>query len=313
MPSDARKTDLLLLTFNSFVWGTGWSAIKYCQDRMGPVELNVWTLGISLPAILPFAYVEYRRKKALKRALTGRDYLDYGIMGLLGLMAMTLLFNWGAQLSLAVNGALITTAVPILTALIAVIVLGERLTRARVLGLAIAFLGVLAISDISWGSVSIFGPYLRGNLLLLAGAVGNAIYVVYGKKLLDHSGPVTVLFCGQVIGLLGSLPLLVLNPFRMDAIRAYPLATWLSLLFLGTVFYSFTVIIFFKILVRIDAGQIMIFAYLQPVFGVIMAAVLLHERITTSMILGGLLVIAGTLVVTFERPTGIKASQEARG
>ena len=133
MASEARKADPLLLTFLSFVWGTGWSAIKYCQDRMGPVELNVWTLGISLPAILPFAYVEYRRGEALKRALTTRDYLDYGIMGLLGLMAMTLLFNWGAQLSQAVNGALITTAVPILTALIAVMVLGERLTRARVL------------------------------------------------------------------------------------------------------------------------------------------------------------------------------------
>jgi drug/metabolite transporter (DMT)-like permease len=313
MSSQARKTDLLLLTFNSFVWGTGWSAIKYCQDRMGPVELNVWTLGISLPAILPFAYVEYRRKKALHRPLTARDYLDYGIMGLLGLMAMTLLFNWGAQLSLAVNGALITTAVPILTALIAVVVLGERLTRARVVGLAIAFAGVLVISDIRWSSLSVFGPYLRGNLLLLAGAVGNAIYVVYGKKLLDHSGPVTVLFWGQVIGLLGSLPFLVLDPFRMDAIRAYTLTTWLSLLFLGTVFYSWTVIIFFKILVRIDAGQIMIFAYLQPVFGVIMAAVLLHERVTPSMVLGGLLVVAGTLVVAFERPARVEVSQAAHG
>ena len=148
---------------------------------------------------------------------------------------------------------------------------------------------------------------------MLAGAVGNAIYVVYGKKLLDHSGPITVLFWGQVIGLLGSLPFLVLNPFRMDAVRAYPLATWLSLLFLGTVFYSFTVIIFFKILVRVDAGQIMIFAYLQPVFGVVMAAALLHEKITASMVLGGLLVIAGTLAVVFERPARTEVSQAARG
>jgi hypothetical protein len=46
MASEARKADLLLLTFLNFVWGSGWSAIKYCQDRMGPVELNVWTLSI---------------------------------------------------------------------------------------------------------------------------------------------------------------------------------------------------------------------------------------------------------------------------
>lgn len=197
MQSEARKTDLLLLAFNSFVWGTGWSAIKYCQDRMGPAELNVWTLGISLPAILPFAYVEYRRGNALKRPLIARDYLDYSIMGLLGLTAMTLLFNWGAQLSLAVNGAVITTAVPILTALIAVIVLSERLTRARVFALAIAFAGVLALSDIRWSSVSVFGPYLRGNLLLLAGLLETRSMLYTGRSYSIIQDPSQFCFGGK--------------------------------------------------------------------------------------------------------------------
>lgn len=310
--AQARKSDILLLALDSCVWGTGWSAIKYSENHMGPVVLNLWTLGISIFALFPFAYVEYKRNEAVRGALTRRDYIDYAVMGLLGLMAMTLLYNWGAQLSLAVNGALITTMVPILTALIAVIVLRERLTRARVLGLLVALVGVFIISDINFGSLNILGPYLIGNLLLLAGVIGNAIYVVYGKKLLERSGPMTVLFWGEVIGFLGSLPFLYFEPFRLSSVRTYTLYTWLSLIFLGTVFYAFTVVIFFKILVRLDAGQIMIFAYLQPVFGVIMAAILLHEKMTMSMIIGGLLVIIGTLIVSIEKPAQVEIAPRAR-
>ena len=300
--AQARKSDILLLALANYVWATGWSAIKYSQDRMGPVVLNFWSLGISVLVLFPFAYVEYHRRQEIRRILRGRDYFEYAVMGCLGLMAMTLLYNWGARLSLAAHGALISMTVPILTALIAVAVLRERLTRARILSFIVALAGVLVISDIHWGSVGIFGGYLSGNLLLLAGAVGNAIYVVFGKKLLERSGPMTVLFWGQALGFIGSLPFLYFEPLRLSSVKMYTLYTWLALAFLGTIYFSATMVIFYRILVRLDAGQIMIFTYVQPVFGVIMAVVLLHEKITVSMMLGGLLVIAGTLVVAFERP-----------
>ncbi len=199
--AQARKSDIALMALISCVWGAGCSAIKYTQDCMGPVVLNLWTLGLSIAALFPFAYAEKRRKEAVCGILTARDYFDYVLMGLVGVTSMTLLYTWGARLSLAANLALITTAVPILTALIAVFALRERLTRARVLGLAIGMLGVLIMSDIQWGGVSFLGPYLSGNLLLSVGAVGNAIYVVYGKKLLRHSGPMTVLFWDRLSAL----------------------------------------------------------------------------------------------------------------
>lgn len=309
--AEARKSDIVLLALVSCVWGAGCTAIKYTQDWMGPVVLNLWTLGISLLALFPFAYAEYRRKEAVRRVLTLTDYVDYIVMGLIGLTSMTLLYTWGARLSLASNLALVTTAVPILTALIAVIVLRERLTRPRVIGFIIAMLGVLIISDIQWGTLGLLGTYLFGNLLLTAGAVGNAIYVVYSKKLLNHSGPMTVLFWGQALGFIGSLPFLYLEPFKLDSVKVYTLSTWAALIFLGAIFYAYVMVIFYRILVRLDAGQIMVFAYLQPVFGIISAAILLHERITVNMVIGGLLVVAGTLVVALERPAPLDVAAES--
>jgi drug/metabolite transporter (DMT)-like permease len=302
--SRARKTDLLLLAMNQFVWGAGWSAIKYPQGQMGPVALNVWILGISVVVLFPFVWRDLARNPLShwgnSRKLAPRDWLDYAIMGFIGLGGMTLLYNWGAGRSLAANGALISMAVPILTAVIAVFVLSEKMTLARVVSLVIALAGVLIISDISWGQLDFSGGYLFGSVLLLLGTVCNAIYVVYSKRLLFIASPVVLLFWGQLMGFLISLPFLPVEGFDVRTVVDYTWQTWLALLFLGTVYFAFTMIVFYRILVRLDAGQIMVSNYLQPFFGVLMAAVLLGEKITTSMMLGGLLVLVGTTLATFE-------------
>ena len=300
----ARKSDLLLLVMNQFVWGAGWSAIKYPQTQMGPVALNVWILGISVIVLSPFVWRDLTQNPLShwgnSRKLTLRDWLDYAVMGFIGLGGMTLLYNWGAGRSLAANGSLISMAVPILTAVIAVFVLSEKMTLARVVSLVIALVGVLVISDISWGQLDFSGGYLFGSILLLLGALCNSIYVVISKRLLSIAKPVVLLFWGQLMGFLISLPFLPVEGFDVRTVLGYTWQTWLALCFLGMVYFAFTMIVFYRILVRLDAGQIMVSNYLQPFFGVLMAAMLLGERITSSMMIGGFLVLIGTTLATFE-------------
>ncbi len=183
------------------------------------------------------------------------------------------------------------------------------------MSLLTAIVGVLIISDLDWNTVGFFGPYLSGNILLLAGAVGNAVYVVYAKKLLMHTGPMVVLFWGQVFGFAGSIPFLLVEPTGGQGPLAYTGTTWLSLVFLGSVYFGLTMVVFCRILDRMEAGKIMVFAYLQPVFGVAMSALLLGERITFSMVIGGLLVVAGTSLVlreehTSSEPAGAVAARD---
>ena len=297
----ARKSDLLLLAMNQFIWGTGWSAIKYPQSEMGPVTLNVWTLGLSVIVLLPFVQRELRQTGRFNsRELTRQDFWDYLLMGVIGLGGMTLLYNWGAGRSLAANGALISMSVPVITAIIAIFVLSEKLTLGRAASLAIALIGVVIISDIKLGDLDFFGGYLFGSVLLLGGAFCNSMYVVYSKRLLKIASPVMLLFWAQLLGFLASIPFLVFEGFSFAAILDYKWQTWLALVFLGAIYFAGAMIVFYRILLRLDAGQIMVSNYLQPFFGVVMAAILLTEKITFNMILGGLLVIGGTVLATFE-------------
>jgi drug/metabolite transporter (DMT)-like permease len=308
--AQARKSDLFLLAMNQFVWGVGWSAIKYPQSQMGPVTLDFWTLGISVVVLYPFVHRDLLANPLAHfgnaRKLTGQDYRDYCIMGFVGLTGMTLLYNWGAGRSLAANGALISMAVPILTAVIAVLILSEKMTIGRVVSLVIALAGVLIISDMHWGKLNLLGGYLLGDLLLLGGAICNAIYVVFSKRLLTIASPTILLFWGQLLGFLGTLPFLLVEGPDLRAVLDYRWQTWLSLIFLGVVYFAVAMLIFYRILVRLDAGQIMVSNYLQPFFGVLMAALLLRERVTVTMVIGGLLVIGGTALATFEESWRVK-------
>jgi drug/metabolite transporter (DMT)-like permease len=74
--------------------------------------------------------------------------------------------------------------------------------------------------------------------------------------------------------------------------------TWTGLLLL-TFFHNFlSMVLFLKALKQLDASQAALSNYLITVFGVIIAAVWLHEKLTLSAIIGGLLVLAGTMLVT---------------
>jgi len=62
--------------------------------------------------------------------------------------------------------------------------------------------------------------------------------------------------------------------------------------------YFLSMIIFLNVLTRLDATQAAVSNYLIPFFGVVIAAIVLHERLTKFMIVGGVLVLASTLLVT---------------
>lgn len=291
-----HKSEFALLLANQFIWGSSWVAIKYVQLQMGPVVMILWSLGISVIALYPFV------RKALaaeRKRRTPGEYFDYAMMGIVGVTGMALLYAWGTNRTLAANGALISTAVPVLTAILAAIILRERLTVVRVISLVIALAGVFSLSDIGEAKFDFSNGQLPGILMLLGGTAANALYVVYSKKLLGESDPILLLFWGQLIGFIGALPFLSIEGFQFADVARYTAVTWLSLLFLGVVFYALTMVVFFKILVNLEAGQIMVASYLQPVFGVLMAAMILHEKITLRMMFSGVLVFIATVLATY--------------
>ncbi|HEV2378809.1 MAG TPA: DMT family transporter [Terriglobia bacterium] len=233
----------------------------------------------------------------------------------LGIVPAQLGLTWGVEHSLASNASVLTLTIPVLTATMAVLLLGERIAIVRWLSFVLAVGGVLIVSDIDWSSVAIFkGTYLAGNLLIFASCLGSAFYNTYTKKLLETFSPVALLVYTFLVADLDLLVLmLVFERPRFASLTSLGAPVWGCLLAIALFSLSISMLLYFWVIDKIDVTQASLSIYLLPVFGVLLSTLVVHERVTTRLVLGGLLVFAGTFLVTVyeERRRIRKASGEA--
>ena len=216
-------------------------------------------------------------------------------------------------MSLASNAALLTLTTPISTTIFAFLFLGERMTRIRWFGFALAIAGVLLCSNISFHSLNLGGGYLAGNALILMGTLGSAFYNSYSKKALKRYTPLETLFYSYAGMFLLMTPLVVVEQRRLLVhFSSFTATTWIGFALLTIFHYFLSMVLFLKALTKLDATQAALSNYLVAFFGLPIAAFMLKERLNTSAIIGGVVVLGSTLLITLwkqkPREAGLAAS-----
>jgi drug/metabolite transporter (DMT)-like permease len=208
--------------------------------------------------------------------------------------------TWGTQLSLAANAALLNLALPVVTGFLAYLMLRERMTPLRWTGLVLALGGALIGSGIDWGSLSLANRgYALGNALVLLGVTGSAFYNTYSKKLLARHDPVDLLLYSYYFVLLVMTPVTTIaEPASFRAVAGFRIEVWVALGLLAVLQYGLSMVLFLRVLTRLDATQAALSNYLIPFFGLGLAAAILGERLTPLMIVSGVVVLASTFFAT---------------
>ena len=288
----------LVLVVVNLMWAFQFSGAKIATERLGPVTVTFIPLALSTVLFAPL--VRLSRGQKPKPHFTLVAMRDLIFAGTLGIIPSQLGLTWGVQRSLASNASVLTLTIPVLTAIMAVILLGESMTVVRWLSFALAICGVLMVSDIDWRSVELFrGTYLLGNLLLFASCLGSAFYNTYSKKLLETFNPVELLvYTFLVAGIELLVLMLILEPPKPVQLLSLGLGVWTTLLTIALFSLSVSMLLFFWVIDKIDVTQASLSIYLLPVFGVLLSTVFVGEKITTQLIFGGLLVFTGTFLVT---------------
>ena len=221
------------------------------------------------------------------------------IAGVAGQVLAQLGMTWGISKSLASNGAILNLLIPVFSAVLASLMLKERLTRLRVIALSIGLVGVFLMSTGDWKQAS-FGQmhFLMGNLLILAGCLGSSFYNVYCKGLMQRFTEIEILIYSYITASLASLPLLIwVEPFSFRTFLQFDWQSWAAFAFLAFFMYGASMLLFFKALQHLDVTTASTSLYLVPVFGVLLAAGLLGERLNLLSIAGAAVVLAATLLV----------------
>jgi drug/metabolite transporter (DMT)-like permease len=300
MFSAARLRDWIYLLLCNLIWASQFVMVKLVQRQMGPVFATFFPMTIATVLLIPV--VRYEKKRAGRTAgrLPTRDILEFIAIGVLGQVIAQLFITWGVRWSLASNAALLALTLPVSTAVMAYFFLGERMTRIRWISFALAIGGVLECSGIDWKELNLTSSkFLLGNLMIFLSVNGSSFYNAYSKKLLRRYTPLQVLLYSYYAVFAFLCPITVYaDPRGFANIAHYGGTVWLGLVILAVFQYFLSMVIFLTVLTRLDATQAAVSNYLIPFFGVVIAAIVLHERMTKFMMVGGILVLASTLLVT---------------
>jgi drug/metabolite transporter (DMT)-like permease len=288
----------LLLFVANFMWAMQFTCVKLVQDDVGPL-FTVWgPMLLATFMLYPLVrgvqqrpdYVDQRRKS---------DIILFLVLAAVGIFPGQVLITWGTQMSTASNAALIMLTLPISTAVLAVIILGERMTPLRWLSGALAIIGVIMCGDVDYKDLNFATGLLAGNLLIFLGVQGSAFFNAYSKKVLERYSPTEMLYYSYVAMFFIMTPLVIAKePESFLRIPYYSSNTWIGLILLTFLHNYLSNVLFLKALKHLDAIQTGMCNYLITFFGVPIAVIWLGERLAPMAILGGLIILCSTLLVT---------------
>lgn len=268
------------------------ASCTFLVAKAGMEELDPWQL-ISL-RVLCGAPVLLFLLRRFGRSLSGSDHRKLMLLGILGIPLNQGLFLWGLQSTTPTRAALLYAMTPLVVAVAAHFLLGERLRARRVLGISIALAGVVVV--LLGRGLSFDGVQLRGDLLVLAGVVCWGLYSVLGKRLVARHGALAVTAASLLYGTLWMVPVEVWALWGLDVLTLGA-QTWGSVFFLAFITSIGSYLLWYYALGRLPAARVTIFMNLQPVLTAALAVALWDESLTLPLCAGGVLVLGGVIVV----------------
>jgi drug/metabolite transporter (DMT)-like permease len=285
------KTWGFLAVVNIF-WATQYPAYRVVGETVSVAALNFWTFVISVLVLLPALIRDRRRRTALAKPAPGASALSFIWLAGLGIIPPSVILAWGIQHSSASNASILSLTIPVLMVLMGMLMLDERPGRYVLVSLALAVAGTALISwdDVVAGNFS--GRMLVGNVAVFMSGAGAAFYNAYCKKLLARHSPVEILVYGYISAIvLCAIISLAVDPIPFYQVGTWSVSAWLAVLVLGAVVWGGAMLLWLWLLNQLELGQISVSVYMLPVFGVLLSAATLGERLGLMQLAGGAIVL----------------------
>ncbi|MFA9417855.1 DMT family transporter [Natrinema sp. HArc-T2] len=285
----SRSLDVPLFVFLAVLWGLSFPAISIGLEHLPPLLFAAVRYDIAAVLLLAYAatqvdgWVPTRRNDLA--AVAGGGVFLIGGNGLLFLAQQTVPSG---------VAAIIQGLVPIITALWAVMLLGERLSPLGAVGAAIGFFGVALV--IQPDPSNLLAGDTLGRLLV----VGQVCSIALGGVLIQRAGP--TIERGALVGWSMAIGSIVLHAASLAA-GEFPSPSLVvptavgALVYLGVFATAIAFLIYFRILEEHGAFEAALVGYAVPIVATIAGVVFLEESISTVTVAGFGLVVVGFVVL----------------
>jgi drug/metabolite transporter (DMT)-like permease len=290
---------LIGLVGGAFVGGAVLSSlIRLGATLVHPFLLNWFRIFIGFLLILIFFRGKYRLKLILDK-----KHLLLSLMLGIGLSLNTTMFSFGVSRTTLIASQLIYVFTPIAASLMAFFLLKEKITFKKMLGMSIAFLGVLLLIIFSKSpeeKLSLGTFY--GNSLIFIGMLGYSTYMVFSKKL---SNIFTIVEMVVLTGLFSSI---LLFPFAVYAIyqQGWSQINFHSMFVMLLIALSATAFMLLNqtAIKHLSTSSASMGSILSPEFAALAGIVIYNEKLSLILLISMVLSIGGTMLsVTAEKVT----------
>ena len=276
---------ILLIVMNCF-WAGSLSIYKALGNYLEPgaiVTLRFGVAAVLLAVVWPWLPGKSPR---------GLDLLKTVLMGLIVFMVGQRVQVYGNKLGTAGNSSVLMAMEPLLTSVAAAIFLREHIGPRRWAGFTLGMLGVAVLNGFMRGGFEWAG--LAVSLVFISSFLCEAVYSIMGKPLLERSGMLKILALSLLFGTLGNL--LIDGPETLRAVRGMPAHFWWLILYLATICTSIGYAVWFLVIKETDVNVTALTIFVQPLAGLLIAGVWLHEPLHWGQFWGGLVIVGGLVL-----------------
>ena len=286
----SSRTDWLLFLLLGFLWGSSYIFIKIGVDA-GLTPFVLVSLRLLIGFILLGTVV------AVAREPLPRDARMYGHLLVLGTFSVAIpffLITWAERSVDSTIAATITSAVPLFVIAFAAFALrDEPITANKLVGVAVGLAGVAIL--VGFDPAALAGGSLAPELALVGATASYAIGGVYARRMVHSLRPMIPAMFQVFFAFLMSTALAFVFERPLEA--PITLETAFAVLWLGALGSAIAYLVFFRLLGAWGATRTSMVAYLLPIVGIALGALVLQEAIDARLLIGTALIIGGIFVV----------------
>lgn len=278
----------LLLILLSVLWGGSFFFTGVAIRELPPLTIVMVRVTLGALLLLPIVNIA---GGSLPRTFGG--WLPFLIMGLLNNVIPFSLMVAGQMYISSGLASVLNATTPLFTVLVLASFGDEQLIARRVAGVVIGLIGVIVLHGLDLAQAR---DQTIGMLLCLGCAVSYGFSGLWGKRRLIGVPPITSATCQLVCS---SVVMIVIaaafeRPWQLPMPSA---AAWLSLLGIAALSTAVAYIVFFEILVRSGATNVMLVTLLIPVTAILLGYLVLGEPLTVHEVAGALIIGSALLVI----------------
>ena len=287
MIKDFTFIGILSLIFAMFIWASSFIALKAAMEDLGPFTV------IFLRMIIASLCFVYFIKSFMKYKFSKKDLKFILLLALFEPCLYFIFESKALQLTSASQAGMITSLMPIITAMAAGYFLKEIISKQLIFGSLIAMSGAIWLS--LQGATTISSPNpLLGNFLELLAMICGAGYTITARYLSDKYSALFITAIQAFIGAIFFTPLFVYEYFTIPL--NITMNSFLWVLYLGVVVTLAGYGLYNYALTKIQASKAAMFVYLIPVFTLILAYFILDEKLSVLEFIACIVILFGVFI-----------------